>query len=56
MSSKLVYFSEKYQNQKKENSTNNQVLDNIVENLKKGSFNTAKNIEGKKIFYVILHA
>ena len=47
MSSKLVYFSEKYQNQNNKNSTNNQVLNNIVDNLKKGSFNTAKNIDGK---------
>ena len=47
MSSKLVYFSEKYQNLNKENSTNNQVLINIVDNLKKGSFNTAKKIDGK---------
>jgi hypothetical protein len=47
MSSKLIYFSEKYQNQNNDNSTNNQVLSDIVSNLKKGCFNTVKNVDGK---------
>ena len=36
LSIKLIYFSEEYQNKDNKNSTNKKVLNNIVDNIKKG--------------------